>query len=85
MWGTINFDKVITGGLVAGVGMNALDVVMKNVLMKSQCDAVNVARNSDSAVAESAIPAYIAIDFLSGILAVFMCAATRPRFGAGPP
>lgn len=82
--GKINFGKVITGGLVAGLVMNVLDFVLNNYLMKSQFDAVNVARNIDPAVAEAAIPAYIVIDFLFGLLAVFTYAAIRPRFSPGP-
>jgi hypothetical protein len=82
--GKINFGKVLTGGLVAGVVMNVLDFVMNNYLMKADFDAVNAARNIDPAVAAAAIPAYVAIDFAFGILAVFTYAAIRPRFAAGP-
>lgn len=82
--GRINLGKVITGGLVAGLVLNVLDFVMNNFLMKSQFDAVNVARHIDPAVAEAAIPAYVVIDFALGLLAVFTYAAIRPRFGAGP-
>ena len=82
--GRINYGKVITGGLVAGLVMNVLDYVLNNYLMKSQFDAVNAARNIDPAVAAAAIPAYVAIDFVFGVLAVFTYAAIRPRFRPGP-
>jgi hypothetical protein len=82
--GKINYAKVFTGGLVAGLAMNVLDFVMNNFLMKSQFDLVNAARNIDPAVAEAAIPAYIVIDFVFGLVAVFTYAAIRPRFRPGP-
>lgn len=82
--GKINYGKVIVGGLVAGFVLNVLDFLLNNYLMKSQFDAVNVARNIDPAVAAAAIPAFVAIDFLMGVLVVFIYAAIRPRFGAGP-
>jgi hypothetical protein len=82
--GRINYGKVMVGGLVAGLVLNVLDFLMNNYLMKSQFEAVNVARNIDPAVAAGAIPAYVAIDFLMGALVVFIYAAIRPRFGAGP-
>ena len=82
--GKINYGKVITGGLVAGLVMNVLDYVLNNYLMKSQFEAVNAARNIDPEVAAAAIPAYIVIDFVFGLLAVFTYAAIRPRFQPGP-
>ena len=82
--GKINYSKVITGGLVAGLVMNVLDFVLNNYLMKSQFDAVNAARNIDPEVTAAAIPAYIVIDFVFGLMAVFTYAAIRPRFRPGP-
>lgn len=82
--GRINYGKVITGGIVAGLVMNVLDFVMNNYLMKSQFEAAAAARNIDPAVVEAAIPAFIVIDFLFGLLAVFTYAAIRPRFQPGP-
>ena len=82
--GKINYGKVVTGGLVAGLVMNVLDFLLNNFLMKSQFDAVNAARNIDPAVTAAAIPAYIVIDFLFGLLAIFTYAAIRPRFAPGP-
>ena len=82
--GKINYGKVVTGGLVAGLVMNVLDFVLNNYLMKAQFDAVNAARNIDPAVAAAAMPAYIVMDFLFGLLGVFTYAAIRPRFRPGP-
>ena len=82
--GRINYGKVVTGGLAAGLVMNVLDFLLNNYLMKSQFEAVNAARNIDPAVTAAALPAYVAIDFLFGLLAVFTYAAIRPRFAPGP-
>ena len=82
--GGINYGKVVTGGLVAGIVMNVLDFVLNDFLMKSQFEAVSVARNIDPAVAAAAIPAFVVIDLVFGLLAVFAYAAIRPRFRPGP-
>jgi hypothetical protein len=84
LMGRINYGKVVTGGLVAGIVMNVLDFVMNDFLMKSQFEAVSVARNIDPGAAAAAIPAFVVIDLALGLLAVFTYAAIRPRFRPGP-
>jgi hypothetical protein len=81
----INTGKVITGGLLAGVVFNILDFA-NNALVLGEDFRANATRLSlDPAAAETpaAIATWVVIDFLLGILTVFVYAAIRPRFGAG--
>jgi len=84
--GRMNIGKVLLGGVVAGVVMNGLDYVINMHLLKSSYDAVMQARNIPLATVEStnAMVGMILLDFAMAILLVFVYAAIRPRFGAGP-
>lgn len=83
--GHINFGRVITGGLAAGVVMNVLDYVINNILLKSVFDEVMVARNISIETMQqgSVIGQMVALNFAMAMLLVFTYAAIRPRFGAG--
>lgn len=83
--GKINTGRVIVGGLVAGLVFNVIDFVMQ-LLMKADFEANSTRLGLDPAVAAApaAIATWVVIDFLVGILVVFIYAAIRPRFGPGP-
>lgn len=82
----INTGKVVTGGLLAGVVYNLIDFVINGVLVKADFAANATRLGLDPALQESPslIATWVVIDFLFGILAVFIYAAIRPRFGPGP-
>jgi hypothetical protein len=84
--GKMNIGKMLAGGLVAGIVMNAIDYAINMYLMKSSYDAVMQARNIPLATAGSgsAIVGMMLLDFAMAILLVFLYVAIRPRFGAGP-
>ncbi len=83
----INTGKVVTAGLAAGVVLNVIDLVVNTFIlgnrMKAELDAVNPqlwnAMNDPRNIAW-----FVALDFLLGILIVWLYAAIRPRFGPGP-
>lgn len=83
----INTGKVITGGLVAGLVLNVIDFLANTFIlgesMKMELDVINpslwAAMNDPKNIAY-----FVAIDFILGILLVWLYAAMRPRFGAGP-
>lgn len=81
----INTGKVITGGLAAGVVMNVIDF-LANMLLASDFAANTARLGLDPAVAESttAMATWVVVDLLMGVVVVFLYAAMRPRFGAGP-
>lgn len=81
--GKINVPKVVIGGLVAGFVLNVIDFVTFGVVLKDQMAAAMQALGKPP-VADSQIPWFVAVDFVAGIGLVWLYAAMRPRFGAGP-
>ena len=82
----INTGKVIAGGLLAGVVLNALDFVNNAFILAKDFNANAAHLGLDPAAMESpsVIASWVVVDFLMGILIVWTYAAIRPRFGAGP-
>ena len=82
----INTQKVLIGGIAAGVVMNIIDFVSNTYIlgarMKAESDAFKPGM-SDQMMTGSAIASYIVMDFVLGILLVWTYAAIRPRFGPG--
>ena len=82
----INTGKVVVGGLAAGVVMNVIDFcantfVLQNT-MKADFDKLNPALWAAMNGTNSMV-GFVVIDFILGILLVWLYAAIRPRFGAG--
>src|SRR6266480_1623588 len=83
--GKINVLKVIIGGLVAGVVLSIVDVVLYGVLVKAPMSvAMQKLPPMTDAWRAAEIPWYIFLDFVTGIVLVWLYATMRPRFGAGP-
>jgi hypothetical protein len=82
----INTQKVLIGGLVAGVVMNAIDWVVNMFIlgarMKAESDAFKPGM-ADQMMSGSTMASYIVMDFILGIALVWTYAAIRPRFGPG--
>jgi len=81
--GKINMQKVLTGGLIAGVVLVAVDFVLYNIILKDQMTAAMTALNKP-AMTSAQLPWFIVLDLISGVFLVWVYAAVRPRFGAGP-
>jgi hypothetical protein len=82
---SINTCRVVIGGLLAGVVMNALDMLWNGVVLVDDMMAISQRLGMDPAAATSfsaAVP-WIVVDFVLGLLVVWTYAAMRPRFGAG--
>ncbi len=82
--GAINVRKWIVAGLVAGVVMLVIDVATGATLFSSPMEEALKARNLDLAALEGAVPVFLAMDLLYGLLTAFLYAVIRPHFGAGP-
>jgi hypothetical protein len=83
---SINYGRVVIGGLVGGLVANVIDMVANMTFLKDDMAAMGQKFGMDPAAMESmsaAVP-WILVDFVFGILAVFTYAAMRPRFGPGP-
>ena len=81
--GKINMQKVIIGGLVAGLVLNVVDMVLFGVVLKDDMAAAMAALNKP-AMSNAQIPWFVFLDFVFGVFLVWLYAAIRPRFGAGP-
>jgi hypothetical protein len=81
----LNASRVVVGGLAAGLVMNIIDAITNGFLLgarwKAETDALNPAL---SAKAASGTMGWVIVDFILGILTVWVYAAIRPRFGPGP-
>lgn len=83
----INTGKVVAGGLAAGLVLNVIDFLSNMYVLGSRTQmefsivnptiwaALNDPKN---------ITWFVAIDFVLGLLLVWLYAAIRPRFGPGP-
>jgi len=81
--GKINSGRVLLGGLLAGVVLNAGETVL-NVVVAGQAMETALASRNLPPVGGPAIGGFVVITFLLGILTVWLYAAIRPRFGPGP-
>jgi hypothetical protein len=81
--GKINLQKVIVGGLVAGVVLNIIDFLLFGVVLKNDMTQAMQAMGKPP-VSGGMIGWFVVLDFLYGIFLVWLYAAIRPRFGAGP-
>jgi hypothetical protein len=79
----INLTGVLKGGLVAGLIMNVSEFLLNVPIAGAQMNAEFAARNL-APVAGGQVGQFVAITFVTGILTVWLYAAIRPRFGAGP-
>jgi hypothetical protein len=82
----INTGKVVAGGLLAGVVYNAIDFLINGMLMREEftANAARLGLDAASQEAPAVIATWVAVDFLFGLVVVFLYAAMRPRFGPGP-
>ena len=82
--GKINMNRVLLGGLAAGVVIDVIEGLVNGVLLTDQYAAAMQALNKSAAFSTGQIVTFNVIGLLIGILAVRLYAAIRPRYGAGP-
>ncbi|MGA7220107.1 MAG: hypothetical protein WBX38_17460 [Candidatus Sulfotelmatobacter sp.] len=84
--GKINIARVILGGLVAGVIINIAEGVTNGALLsarwKAWSEQVGPLTHQPSGGQAMALWTFLA--FALGLISVWLYAAVRPRFGAGP-
>ena len=83
--GRINWGKVFLGGLLAGVVINVGEYLFHAVLFKNEVAEMLRSMGKDPATVMSgnAIVIWNILGFLTGIAAVWVYAAIRPRFSPG--
>ena len=79
----INARGVVVGGLVAGLVINVSEYILNVPVLGADMAAELTARNLPP-VGGNAIAAFVILGFVVGIVLVWLYAAIRPRFGAGP-
>jgi len=82
----INTNKVLIGGIAAGVVMNIIDFISYSYILGARMKAASDAFKpglSDQMMTNSAMISNIVMDLVLGILLVWTYAAIRPRFGPG--
>jgi len=80
--GKINFGRVILGGLIAGLIVNIGEFVA-SMVFASQYEGM-MAELGLSPPGGSAMVVFTIYGFIWGILGIWLYAAIRPRYGAGP-
>jgi hypothetical protein len=79
----INWNRVILGGLLAGLVINICEFLVDGLVLGDQWTAAmkNLGRPP---MGSSATAAFVLWGFLVGIYALWLYAALRPRMGPGP-
>lgn len=79
-----NRGRVLLGGLVAGLIINIIEYVTQGVLLRNDWANAMQALGKSPVVSGKAILIFNLWGFLVGIAAVWLYAAIRSRYGAGP-
>lgn len=80
---SINTRGVVVGGLVAGLIINVSEYILNEPVLGAQMTDALTAHNLPP-VGGSAIAVFVILGFVLGLVLVWLYAAIRPRFGAGP-
>lgn len=80
--GKINMGRVILGGLVAGLVADLLAYLVDGVMLASRW-AAGMAALGKGAFTPGQMVWFDVLGVVTGVVAVWMYAAIRPRFGAG--
>ena len=82
--GKTNWMRVFFGGLVAGVILNILNSVALAMYLRNLWNPALESLNPSFQETTPFQAFWIVFQFVSGILAVWLYSAMRPRYGAGP-
>jgi len=82
--GKINWGRVIVGGLVAGAVINVQEMILHGAVFAEEWKALVASwgRTLDTSVTASVL--ILVLNAVEGIVAVWLYAAIRPRYGPGP-
>ncbi|MBI3492354.1 MAG: hypothetical protein HY047_11325 [Acidobacteria bacterium] len=79
--GKVNLGRVILGGLLTGLIVNISEFVLNTIVIGADMEAAMKALNRP--MDNQMITWFVIAGFLLGIVAIWLYAAIRPRFGAG--
>lgn len=81
--GKINWTRVLLGGVLAGLIINLFEFLANSVFLAPDWEAMMKALGRTNFPSSSAAVIFLIWGFLSGIAAIWLYAAIRPRFGPG--
>jgi hypothetical protein len=79
----INARGVVVGGLVSGLIINVSEYILNEPVLGARMAAMLTAHNLPL-IGGKAIAVFVILGFVLGLVLVWLYAAIRPRFGAGP-
>jgi len=83
--GHINYAGVLKGGIAAGVIMTISEYLLNVPIAGAQMETELAAHNLPPVAGhQSAVFVFVGMTLVLGIMTVWLYAAIRPRFGAGP-
>ena len=82
--GKINWNGVILGGILAGIIIDVGEFLLHGVVLGAEWREVMEALGRPLQETVGNIFFYVLLGFGYGMLAVWLYAAIRPRYGAGP-
>src|SRR5215470_20425788 len=80
----INLRRMVLGGLVAGAVINLVEFIAHGLILKNAWAVGMAALGRTVGVSTTSRLVFIGWGFLAGVLAVWLYAGIRPRYGAGP-
>lgn len=81
--GKINWGRVVLGGLLAGVVLNVYDWLLNGVILMNDWNTALQALGKGQ-MGGGMVVWFVVCDFLIGLWTLWLYAAIRPRYGAGP-
>ena len=82
--GKINWRKVALGGLVAGIIIDVVEGVLEGIILGPEWRQAMQALGHPLRETGTNVTLHVLLGFAYGLTALWVYAAIRPRFGAGP-
>ncbi len=79
-----NMGRIILGGIVAGIVLDILGYLVDGILLAPQWTAGMAALGRSGELTMNQIVSLNILGLANGIFAIWLYAAIRPRYGAGP-
>jgi len=81
---SVNWGRVILGGILAGVVINISEFVLNEIVLKKSNEEAMKSLGKTMPESGQTMGVWIMLGFVIGIAAVWIYAAIRTRYGAGP-
>jgi hypothetical protein len=82
--GKINWGKVVLGGLIAGIIIDVVEGILEGVILGPEWRQAMQALGHPLRETGTNVALHVLLGFAYGLTALWLYAAIRPRFGAGP-